>query len=126
MKGESDKSENAFRKKVEAIFSNVADLGLNTVIVQVRAFSDALYKSDYFPWSYYLTGVQGQAPGYDPLKIMVEVAHSKKLSIEAWFNPYRVASSSNVALSADNPAKKWLDSGSDNVFVNSSGIYYNP
>ena len=41
---------------------NCKDLGLNTIIVQVRPFGDAIYPSKYFPWSHLLTGTQGQAP----------------------------------------------------------------
>ena len=45
---------------------------MNRVIVQVRPFGDAIYKSKYFPWSKYISGKQGRNPGFDPLKIMVE------------------------------------------------------
>ncbi|HYK56393.1 MAG TPA: family 10 glycosylhydrolase, partial [Flavisolibacter sp.] len=34
----------------------------NAVVFQVRPQADALYQSSLEPWSYYLTGVQGQAP----------------------------------------------------------------
>ena len=30
--------------------------GMNRVIVQVRPFGDAIYKSKYFPWSKYISG----------------------------------------------------------------------
>lgn len=39
-------------------------------------------------------GKQGKNPGYDPLKIMTQVAHANGMKIEAWINPYRVASGS--------------------------------
>lgn len=32
--------------------------GMNRVIVQVRPFGDAVYKSKYFPWSKYISGKQ--------------------------------------------------------------------
>ena len=35
-------------------------LGMNRVIVQVRPFGDAIYKSKYFPWSKYISGKQGR------------------------------------------------------------------
>ena len=69
-------------------------LGMNRVIVQVRPFGDAIYKSKYFPWSKYISGKQGRNPGFDPLKIMVEVAHDNDMKIEAWVNPYRVTTGS--------------------------------
>ncbi|MEI3579771.1 MAG: hypothetical protein V8Q30_07250 [Acutalibacteraceae bacterium] len=49
----------------------------------------------------------------------------KGLSVEAWVNPYRICNSSNggQALSSDNPASDWLDSGSDVVIEYGGGIY---
>lgn len=68
----------------------VKDLNMNTVFFQVRGMGDSLYPSSYAPWSKYLTGTLGKNPGYDPLKLAVEDAHSKGLEFQAWFNPFRV------------------------------------
>ena len=46
MEKESDKSEEAFRKKFDKIAENSKGYGLNTLIVQVRPYGDALYKSE--------------------------------------------------------------------------------
>ena len=83
-------SAEAFRAGAEEMMANCADLGLNTVIAQVRPFADALYPSQYFPWSHLCTGTQGQDPGFDPLAILIETAHAQGLELEAWLNPYRV------------------------------------
>ena len=63
----------------------------NAAILQVRPQCDALYKSDLEPWSYYLTGKQGQAPSpyYDPLEFWVEEAHNRGIELHVWLNPYR-------------------------------------
>jgi uncharacterized lipoprotein YddW (UPF0748 family) len=63
----------------------------NAVIFQVRPQCDALYKSELEPWSYYLTGKQGEAPSpfYDPLEFWVEEAHNRGLELHVWLNPYR-------------------------------------
>lgn len=63
----------------------------NAVILQVRPAADALYESRLEPWSYYLTGQQGQAPSpyYDPLQFWIEEAHKRGLELHAWLNPYR-------------------------------------
>lgn len=82
--------EEAFKTSADAMMQNCVELGMNTVIAQVRPFADALYKSGYFPWSHLCTGVQGQDPGFDPLAILVESAHAHGLQLEAWLNPYRV------------------------------------
>lgn len=116
-----------FTANIQNAFDNVKDMGLNTVFVQVRPYGDALYNSDYFPWSHTITGTEGVNPGYDPLAIMVREAHARGLAIEAWINPYRVRhSGTTAALSSDNQAQKWLNSGSDSVVKTSVGIYYNP
>ncbi len=72
-------SEDAFTQSVQQAYENCVKLGLNTVIVQVRPFSDAIYKSDIYPYSHIVTGEQGKDPGYDPLEIMVEKAHENGL-----------------------------------------------
>ena len=109
------------------MFANCKALGLDTVFVQVRPFGDALYPSDYFPWSYLATGTEGVNPGYDPLAILVNKAKSHGLRIEAWLNPYRVrAEGSKKALSSGNQAQLWLNAGDDSVISYAGTISYNP
>lgn len=119
-------SQSAFRSSIRTAFSRSAGMGCNTAIVQVRPFADALYPSQYFPWSYICTGTEGVDPGFDPLQVMIEEAHSLGMKIEAWINPYRIRTSgSKYGLSADNPASLWEESGNDYV-IRDGGIYYNP
>ena len=121
------KSQSTFRSNVRAAFTNVADMGCNVIIAQVRPFGDALYESEYFPWSYLCTGQEGQDPGFDPLQVMIDEAHSLGLSIEAWVNPYRIRTAgSKYGLSGTNQASVWENEGSDNVIRYNGGIYYNP
>ena len=65
--------------------------GLNAVIVQIRPATDAMYPSQYEPWSEWLTGTQGKPPSpyYDPLQFMIEETHKRGLEFHAWCNPYR-------------------------------------
>lgn len=77
------------KAQLVAIMDRAAELKLNAVIFQVRTAADALYASELEPWSEYLTGTQGQSPGYDPLAFAVEAAHARGLELHAWFNPYR-------------------------------------
>ena len=99
-------TEASARSAVAHMFDRCVEMGMNTVIVAVRPFGDAFYKSSVFPWSHLLTGTQGRDPGYDPLSMMVEEAHARSLRIEAWLNPYRVthAVQGPSQLSQDNPA----------------------
>ncbi|MDU4892682.1 MAG: family 10 glycosylhydrolase [Clostridium sp.] len=121
------KDEAEFTKNIESAFENIKAFGLNTVIVQVRPFSDALYKSQYYPWSFICSGTEGQAIKYDPLKIMVKEAHKRDLRIEAWLNPYRVrTSTSKEVISEQSPATKWMNEGGDYVIQYNGGVYYNP
>ena len=99
-------SKAEFSEYIDEMFDNIVSYGMNTVIVHVRAFSDAMYKSSYYPWSYYASGKQGKNPGYDPLKIMVEKAHDRNLEIHAWLNPYRVTNSWNGGTDVTKISKK--------------------
>ena len=122
------RTEAQFTATVREAFDNIQDFGLNTVIVQVRPFADALYDSNYFPWSHIATGVEGQHPGFDPLEIMVEEARARNLRIEAWINPYRIRHNvNNHPLAQDSPAMPWIDDGSGRVAVAPTGFAtFNP
>lgn len=128
MNGEKDQSETAFHKKFDAIVSGAKEKGLNTLIVHVRPFGDALYPSQYFPWSHILTGTQGVNPGYDPLEYMVKAAHAAGLKIHAWVNPLRIQTSGTPSILAQsNPYSRWKEEGVKGWTVQlDSGIYYNP
>ncbi|MFN3694958.1 MAG: glycoside hydrolase family 10 protein, partial [Ignavibacterium sp.] len=81
------------QKKQEAInlLDQLKSAGINTIIFQIRTECDALYSSAYDPWSYWLTGSQGNPPYpyFDPLEFWIEEAHKRGMELHAWFNPYR-------------------------------------
>ncbi|MDD3183816.1 MAG: family 10 glycosylhydrolase [Anaerostipes sp.] len=124
------RNKTTFKSYFTKVVKKGKSLGMNRVIVQVRPYGDAVYKSKYFPWSKYISGKQGRSPGYDPLAIMVQVAHSQGIAIEAWVNPYRVTSGSTnyKKLSKNNPARKWNAKKSTrrNVLSYGGSLYYNP
>ncbi|MFI6424821.1 family 10 glycosylhydrolase [Promicromonospora sp. NPDC050880] len=96
---------------------------LNAVFVQVRPTADALWDSPHEPWSQYLTGTQGQDPGYDPLAFMVEEAHKRNIELHAWFNPYRVSMQADLAqLVAAHPARQHPDW----VWAYGGRLYFDP
>ena len=80
---------------VDSLYNN----GFNAIIFQVRPECDAFYASAYEPWSRFLTGTSGQAPSpyFDPLESWITAAHAHNMELHAWFNPYRVTTSSNPA-----------------------------
>lgn len=102
MENEEDKSEKHFTQKFTKIADECKDFGFNTLIVQVRPFCDAIYKSDYFPWSHILTGTQGKNPEYDALEIICKICNEKNLNLHAWINPYRISISKTPSEFSDN------------------------
>lgn len=102
MENESSKTQKAFEDKFTEIAQKCRESSFNTLIVQVRPFCDALYKSSYFPWSHILTGTQGENPQYDALQIMCDICKENNLKIHAWINPYRVSSNETPKKLSDN------------------------
>lgn len=127
MKSETGGNEKSFLEKINTMLDKCAEKGINTVFIQVRPFADAFYPSELFPWSEYLTGTQGKAVNYDPLKIIIEAGHARNIKIHAWINPFRISFKDNPdALSDDNVAKKWADSKSADVVKADGGLYFSP
>lgn len=101
--------------------------GLNALMVQVRPESDALYMSNIEPWSRYLTGTQGQSPGYDPLTFTIAEGSKRGIAIHAWLNPYRGGANISQARTANHVSKRfpqyayrvgnvlWMDPGAPQV-----------
>ncbi len=107
-------------------------MGLNAIVLQIRPSADALYKSNIYPWSKYLTGKQGLAPndGFDPLTFWIEEAHKRDIAIHAWVNPYRITKKTAAepaldyaSLAPTHPAKlhpEWVVEHTD------GNLYFNP
>ncbi len=108
------------------IFDRMQALNLNALVLQVRPTGDALYASQFEPWSEWLTGTQGKAPEpfYDPLEFAIAEAHKRNIELHAWFNPYRAGTSSEKSpkvrphIAATNPEyvykygnDLWMDPG---------------
>ncbi len=80
------KNEAEFKDSFIKICVKCKKYGLNSIFVHVRSHNDAIYPSDTYPWSDKM--LSGTNPGYDPLEIMVKIAHANELDIHAWINPY--------------------------------------
>jgi uncharacterized lipoprotein YddW (UPF0748 family) len=100
----SKKGLTAAEQKAEYghLMDEVKAMNLNAVVVQIRPTADAFYPSKLNPWSEYLSGKQGKDPGYDPLAFMIEESHGRDLEFHAWFNPFRVSTTTSK--------KEWADS----------------
>lgn len=113
--------------EADYIMDKAAELGLNAIIFQARPSGDALYNSLIYPWSEYLSGVQGKAPdeNFDPLAYFVDGCHKRGLELHAWINPYRISHSVKKvtdvnALSEDNPARinpAWVKSYQGGLYL---------
>jgi len=92
-RGESATSQIA---DLASLFDGLKAQGINVIHFQVRTECDALYASPTEPWSQFLTGTQGQDPGYDPLTVAVDLAHKRGMELHAWLNPYRADAAVNT------------------------------
>ncbi|MBR4304198.1 MAG: family 10 glycosylhydrolase [Clostridia bacterium] len=118
--------------QAEEIITSAARAGINTIYLQVRPCCDAIYPSQTFPSSKYLSGQQGLAPegGFDPLDYFIDRCHDLGMELHAWINPYRVTVSTFTSieeglatLSPLHPARlhpEWVRQGSD------GRLYFDP
>jgi uncharacterized lipoprotein YddW (UPF0748 family) len=86
--GSTDRDEQ--RRSLAAIVDRLADARFNAIFFQVRGRADAMYRSAYEPWSAQLTGTLGRDPGWDPLAVLITLAHARGLEVHAWFNTFLV------------------------------------
>lgn len=121
--------EEGFQAGVNEILDRCVELKMNAVFVHVRPDADAMYPSEYFPWSRFVMGTQGEDPGYDPLDYFIQAAHERGLAFHAWINPFRVTGYLNRwdQLSDQSPAKIWktdADPSNDRWVLKQGGEYY--
>jgi uncharacterized lipoprotein YddW (UPF0748 family) len=122
-------SVNQQQAELIGVLERMQELNLNALVLQVRPAGDAFYASDLEPWSYWLTGRQGQAPQpfYDPLEFAIAESHKRNIELHAWFNPYRAQNADSYNLAANHMARKfpeyaysygdlvWMDPGAKEV-----------
>ncbi len=91
-----DLDKESYICKIDEMYDRIKANHMNTVIFHVRPMCDAIYQSNYFPWSEYISS--NRCPmNYDPLEIAIEEAHKKGLKFEAWINPYRVSKNNETS-----------------------------
>ena len=83
-------SADRLRAEADDIIAYAVKIHATDLFLQVRSCGDALYASDIFPWSQYLSGQAGVAPkdSFDPLAYFVQQGHAQGIRIHAWVNPY--------------------------------------
>lgn len=117
------KSMQQVRNMLSSQLDVMYEAGINAIMFQVRPEGDALYRSNYEPWSRYLTGTQGVAPsdGWDPLAWMIQQCHARGMECHAWINPYR-AKLASTTLSPQHAAARYPD----RVFRYGDLLIFNP
>lgn len=121
-------NESAQKQEYIKLLDKLKNIGINTVVVQVRPKGDAIYSSSINPWSEYLTGSQGKNPGYDPLPFLIDEAHKRGMDFHAWFNPYRITTDSADlnSLASTHPARlhpNWVIKYKNGAY---DALMYNP
>ena len=81
--------EEAQKKELTTLLDACVKFNMNTVLFHIRPACDALYKSNYEPWSSYLNNGRGVDPGWDPLQFCIDECHKRGLACHGWINPYR-------------------------------------
>ena len=106
----ADLDAQTLRQELDNIVNVCAETGLNTIFFQVRPASDALYDSDIFPVSRWMS-TDGQLT-LDALQYLIDEAHSRGIAVHAWVNPLRVSASASLSvedLPESSPAKQHPD-----------------
>ena len=90
---ETGLSESALKAELDEIARFSAQEGFNAIFFQVRPCEDALYNSDIFPSSAYVSGTQGIKPenDFDSLDYLIKEAGRYGIKVHAWVNPFRIA-----------------------------------
>jgi len=103
------KGSSAAEQKAELVrlLDAAKSLGLTDVFFQVRPEGDAFYRSSLEPWSRFLTGTQGEDPGYDPLAFCLAEAGRRGIRVHAWLNPYRASVKAGASLASNHMARRY-------------------
>ena len=110
---------------INKMLDQIRDNKFNNIFLHVSPFSDSIYKSNIFPYSYTLTGTEGKDPGMDYLDYFIKESHLRNIKVHAWINPYRISNTTDInKLSSNNPAITFLKTG--DAKITKTGIYYNP
>ena len=90
------RDEDDFKEKLALVLDNVIKNHYNTVIVQCRPYADSMYPSEICPPCSLVTGKYSKEFTYDPFAVIVEEAHKRGLSVQAWINPMRAMLESEI------------------------------
>ena len=120
-----NKTKEEQEKIITEMINNVYYYGLNSIILQVRPFSDAIYPSEIYQSSKVVSEKEGDPLELDILQYFIEESKKKNIEIYVWINPYRIRSENDISdISKESYYYKWLDT--NNIERSENGIYLNP
>ena len=116
------------QQSLRTIVLTAKEMGFNTIFFQVRPRGDTYFRSKFEPWADRLTGTIGKDPGWDPLAMLLAVAHAEGMDVHAWVNVFKIRGPNPVgestprhpsrALAAwcvEDAGEIWLDPGRPEV-----------
>ncbi len=86
-----------YKKNVRRFLTNMENSKINTIFLQVRSYDDAIWQSETFPASAYMSKkaranvASEDTYTYDPLEEFLSIAEDKDMEVHAWMNPYRIS-----------------------------------
>lgn len=115
------RSEQEFTEAVTDMLTEASENGINTIYFHIHPEGDAYYSSEIHPKGTYLD------ENYDPLKIVLDIAHSMGISVHGWINPYRLQTAEKMETIPDSYiVKQWIESESPMVVLSGDRWYLNP
>ena len=98
------------KRQLTEILDRYAEANINTVLFQARVRATTTYPSALEPWDRCLTGQEGRAPGYDPLRFAIEECHKRGMEIHAWLAtiPCGPRSAAAVCAPRDCASENWM------------------
>lgn len=119
------KSKLDIEKYITDMVNNISYFGFNSIILQVRPFSDAIYNSKLYLSSHTVSINEGDKLEVDILDYFIKEAHDKNIDVYAWVNPYRIRSTNDKSdINKNNYYYKWF--GTLKIEESKDGIYLNP
>lgn len=115
------------KTKIDLILDALIKYNINNIFIHTRAFDDAFYSSKIFNQSTYACNSQNDF--FDILSVFITCAHSKKIKVHAWINPFRISNQPDVSkICSDSFAYKIYSNTKENeeLIVCENGIFYNP
>ena len=116
-----DKTEEKSKENIENIIKNTKKKRMNTIILQVRSFDDAIYKSKEFQVSKSI--ILQDNTHYDVLDYFIKVCQKENMDLYLWVNPFRITRRKEE-IEKDSFAYSYKDS--DVVKKIEDIYYYNP